>query len=419
MGGGTPTTTATATATTLSVSPESISDRDAHYPIVHSPSLTSSDGSDSLRDDLFAKIADEFDEGTYLRRKRRTYEEIMQNYQNKSMLARIEILEDSKSKILSYKPGCWIEEVGGLKINDYNIPRTTTLLVIGLKGSGKSSLVNRISRVFESDKFSSDRAQVFYNHSGDGSYFLQEYMIPRGSSSFCLYDTRSLSENPSENFKLIKKWMTEGVQHGQMVIRDSDSAIARKNMKIKARHALHCGSEKRMVNFVIFVVDGVSVQKSITNEDSSQYTRLITESFNCPYLSFKDDKPILLITHVDELSLSERARVRIQLGDLLGIPPATQIFDIPDKCDLSSELTIVEMLRYCLEHADRHLPFKQSAPLMGFQPRLPWMAVVVMVIMVVFVIHPLFNHVITGRHVRRQPPEVRIDWRSIRHMWLG
>ncbi|KAJ8622274.1 hypothetical protein MRB53_030803 [Persea americana] len=387
MGGGTPTTTAT--ATTLSVSPESISDRDAHYPIVHSPSLTSSDGSDSLRDDLFAKIADEFDEGTYLRRKRRTYEEIMQNYQNKSMLARIEILEDSKSKILSYKPGCWIEEVGGLKINDYNIPRTTTLLVIGLKGSGKSSLVNRISRVFESDKFSSDRAQVFYNHSGDGSYFLQEYMIPRG------------------------------VQHGQMVIRDSDSAIARKNMKIKARHALHCGSEKRMVNFVIFVVDGVSVQKSMTNEDSSQYTRLITESFNCPYLSFKDDKPILLITHVDELSLSERARVRIQLGDLLGIPPATQIFDIPDKCDLSSELTIVEMLRYCLEHADRNLPFKQSAPLMGFQPRLPWMAVVVMVIVVVFVIHPLFDHVITGCHVRRQPPEVRIDWRSIRHMWLG
>lgn len=52
------------------------------------------------RDDLFAKIADEFDEGTYLRRKQRTYEEIMQNYQNKSMLARIEILEDSKSKIL-------------------------------------------------------------------------------------------------------------------------------------------------------------------------------------------------------------------------------------------------------------------------------------------------------------------------------
>lgn len=73
----------------------------------------------------------------------------------------------------------------------------------------------------------------------------------------------------------------------QYVDRDSDSAIARKNMKIKARHALHCGSEKRMVNFVIFVVDGVSVQKSMTNEDSSQYTRLITESFNCPYLSFK------------------------------------------------------------------------------------------------------------------------------------
>lgn len=44
---------------------------------------------------------------------------------------------------------------------------------------------------------------------------------------------------------------------------------------------------------------------------------------------FADDKPVLLITHVDEMPLSERARVRIYLGDLLGIPPATQIFDIP------------------------------------------------------------------------------------------
>lgn len=54
---------------------------------------------------------------------------------------------------------------------------------------------------------------------------------------------------------------------------------------------------------------------------------------------FADDKPILLITHVDELSLSERAHVRIHLGDLLGIPPATQIFDIPG--DISVELFVV------------------------------------------------------------------------------
>lgn len=42
-----------------------------------------------------------------------------------------------------------------------------------------------------------------------------------------------------------------------------------------------------------------------------------------------DDKPVVVITHGDLLSLSDRARVRVQLGELLGIPPAKQIFDIP------------------------------------------------------------------------------------------
>ena len=42
-----------------------------------------------------------------------------------------------------------------------------------------------------------------------------------------------------------------------------------------------------------------------------------------------DDKPLLVVTHGDLLSLDERARVRVHLGELLGIPPTTQIFDIP------------------------------------------------------------------------------------------
>lgn len=53
----------------------------------------------------------------------------------------------------------------------------------------------------------------------DGTYFLQEYMIPRGSTSFCLYDTRSLSNNASENMDILRHWMTEGVRHGELVSR--------------------------------------------------------------------------------------------------------------------------------------------------------------------------------------------------------
>lgn len=63
-------------------------------------------------------------------------------------------------KLDSYTPGGWIDNVGSRNLSDYDVPKTTSLILIGPKGSGKSSLVNRISKVFEEDKFASERAQV-------------------------------------------------------------------------------------------------------------------------------------------------------------------------------------------------------------------------------------------------------------------
>lgn len=54
---------------------------------------------------------------------------------------------------------------------------------------------------------------------GDGTYFLQEYMIPRGSTSFCLYDTRGLSYDSYDSSITLKKWITKGVHHRELVIR--------------------------------------------------------------------------------------------------------------------------------------------------------------------------------------------------------
>lgn len=45
--------------------------------------------------------------------------------------------------------------------------------------------------------------------------------------------------------------------------------------------------------------------------------------------SVLDDKPVVVVTHGDLLSLTDRAHIRTYLGELLGIPPAKQIFDIP------------------------------------------------------------------------------------------
>ena len=50
-----------------------------------------------------------------------------------------------------YKPGDWVEGVGGAKAGHFLLPEITTLLLVGPRGSGKSTLVNRITRVFDKD----------------------------------------------------------------------------------------------------------------------------------------------------------------------------------------------------------------------------------------------------------------------------
>jgi energy-coupling factor transporter ATP-binding protein EcfA2 len=136
--------------------------------------------------------------------------------------------------------------VSGTKAEDYVLPDITTLLLVGPRGAGKSTLVNRITRVFDKDDdhFAPERAQVsckFYefghniliceiqlifllmfvlldNSKSTSTCFLREYKIPRSSNGICLYDTRSLSTNPEKDFKILQHWMTKGISHGQMVM---------------------------------------------------------------------------------------------------------------------------------------------------------------------------------------------------------
>ncbi|KAG6680602.1 hypothetical protein I3842_13G050400 [Carya illinoinensis] len=360
------------------------------------------------------------------RRRNSCYREVLQNYNE--LRIRSENLKETKSKILSYTPGAWIENVGGLQLADYDVPKTTSLILIGPKGSGKSSLVNRISKVFDEDKFAVERAQVSYTSVGDGTHFLQEYMIPKGSMSFCLYDTRSLSDDSSENTEMLKRWMTKGVLHGDPVVRDSDRASLRTYMKGKARWNIFLSREVRMVNSVIVVVNGISVLKSMDSNDESdlKYTRTIAAAFSCPYLSFKDDKPVVVVTHGDLLSLSDRARVRVYLGELLGIPPAKQIFDIPENSDPVTDLTIIDMLRFSLERSDKNLP-RKSWIMNKVRTPSPSACILILitlgiVIISVYVHHAHIHRVHRGkdhRKARIPSPKQEINWHAIRHLWLG
>ncbi|CAA2967864.1 P-loop containing nucleoside triphosphate hydrolases superfamily [Olea europaea subsp. europaea] len=334
------------------------------------PSLYSEDENDPVING--ESVRDYVDFSPAERQKRKVYAEVLRSYEE--LQHKSERLEEAKSKILSYTPGSWIEKVAGMDLSDYDVPKTTTLLLIGPKGSGKSSLVNKISRVLEDDSFAPDRAQVSYDISiGNGTYFLQEYLIPRGSGSFCLYDTRSLSNDSSENLKMLKRWMTKGVRHGELVKRESDCSSLKGQLKCKAQKSRCNPSQVRKINFVIFVVNGLSVLESMDgdNETNQSYTNMIATTFKNPLLSFKDDKPAIVVTHGDLLSLSDRVRVRVHLGKLFGVPPTRQIFDIPESNDSAVALTLVDMLRYSLEHADRNLPGKDRLMKKIYKTSLP------------------------------------------------
>lgn len=51
-----------------------------------------------------------------------------------------------------------------------------------------------------------------------------------------------------------------------------------------------------MVNFVIFVVNGLSVLKSMDSNDDSdmKYLQTMATAFSCPYLSFKGIRSSLI-----------------------------------------------------------------------------------------------------------------------------
>ncbi|KAH6803519.1 hypothetical protein C2S51_031766 [Perilla frutescens var. frutescens] len=344
------------------------------------------------------------------RQRLKVYSQILRSYED--FQPRVDRLEEAKNKILSYTPGSWADKAACTELSEYDRPNATSLLLIGPKGSGKSSLVNKISRVLEDRVFLPGRAQVSSSSSaGDGTFFLHEYMIPRGSGSFCVYDTRSLSLDSSENLKMIKRWMTKGVRHGELIRRKSDSMTLKAQLKCKARRSFFSG-QVRPVDFVIFVVNGLSVLESMNSADEKKkgYSEMIAANFNNPWLSFKDDKPAIAVTHGDLLPLPDRVRVRAYLGQLLGVPPTGQIFDIPENNDPATTSTIFDMLIYCLERADRNLPVKDlfAEKVRAVAGLLFWIAAAMIVV---------FG--IPGLHRSKpQAPPFKVEWHKIRHLWL-
>lgn len=160
-------------------------------------------------------------------------------------------------------------------------------------------------------------------------------MLCDGSQNICVYDSRGLSEvDTAEAQSILRCWLEKGVRHGQMVVRfvisrvlvlqifggnasvslldvstiltilvapsrPSDSSSTRYALECKARHGHHKISKKRNINFVIFVVNAVSLNNIKKTSDWASRMNLI-KLYKSPFLSFTGDK-IQLVCLVHEI----------------------------------------------------------------------------------------------------------------------
>jgi len=291
--------------------------------------------------------------------------------QRASLKNRVHLMEEMRQKIQRYVPGQWLVEAGGMKAGDFEIPKITSLLLVGAMGAGKSTLINNLIRVVNNKTNDFDRAQVCGDPGENGTYFSNEYVLTE-SKSICIFDSRGFPEvKINEGLEVLESWMKGGVRHGQFALRSSEEhgkSKVKEDVLKKGRQAHYKSSIVRRINFVIVVINAEAVHKlrhSDTNLSRVNFVRI----FKFPYVAFKDDRPVIVMTHGDMLSEDDRIKARIFLGNMLGVSPVDHIFDIAgftgrvyedDEQRAENDYLLLDMLEYALQRADRNLPYKKT-----------------------------------------------------------